>query len=222
MFRFVKKVLILVLISTANSLKCISLKNQECKVRKVIVDNKYMAFPYKISANKCVGSCNNITNPHSRVCIPDIVKNVTVKMFDQKKLENTTKQVQFHEICKCVCKINSSVCSEKQRFNKNKYRCECLINRKCQNNFVWNYSNCECEYRKSAKLIVEEECEEINDFTHNKTISGNSKNLIIKKKIENCKPFVASSILFVSVSIILSEIMVYFCVKSKNKDVLPY
>ena len=34
MFRLIKKVLILVLISTSNSLKCISLKNQECKVRE--------------------------------------------------------------------------------------------------------------------------------------------------------------------------------------------
>ena len=48
MFRFIKKVLILLLISTANSLKCISLKNQECKVRKVIIDNDYMTFPFKI------------------------------------------------------------------------------------------------------------------------------------------------------------------------------
>ena len=37
MLRFIKKVLIIL---TANSLKRISLKNQECKVRKVIVDNK--------------------------------------------------------------------------------------------------------------------------------------------------------------------------------------
>ena len=96
-------------------------------------------------------------------------------------LENTTKQVEFRESCKCVCKINSSVCSEKQGFNKNKCRCECLINKKCQYDFVCNYSNCECEYRKSAKLIVEEECEEINEFTQNKTIIGNSKDLIIKR-----------------------------------------
>ena len=139
-----------------------------------------MAFPYKIEIDRCVGSCNNISNPHSKVCIPDIVKNVIVKMFDLMNLENTTKQVEFHESCKCVCKINSSACSEKQRFNKNKCRCECLINEKCQNDFVWNYRNCKSEYRKSAKLIVEKECEEINDFTHNKIISGNSKNLIIK------------------------------------------
>ena len=119
-----------------------------------------MTFPYKIEVNKCVGSCNNISNPHAKVCIPDIVKNVTVKMFDLIYLENTTKQVEFHESCKCVCKINSRVCSVKQRFNKNKCRCECLVNKKCQNDFVWNYSNCKCEYRKSAKLISEK-CEEM-------------------------------------------------------------
>ena len=51
MFKFIKKLLILVLISTANSLKCISLKNQEFKVRKVIIDNDYMTFPYKIKVD---------------------------------------------------------------------------------------------------------------------------------------------------------------------------
>ena len=165
----------LVLISTANSLKCISLKNQECKVREVTVDNKYMAYLYKLKVNRCVGSCNDINNPHSKACIPGIIKNVAVKKIDLMTLTNTTKQVELHESCKCVCKINSSVCSEKQKIKKYKCRCECLINKKCQNDFVWSYSNCECEYRKSAKLIVEKECEEINDFAHNKTVS------IIKK-----------------------------------------
>ena len=105
----------------------------------MIVDDKYLAFPYKIEIDRCVESCNNIINPHSKVFVPDIVKNVTVKMFDLMNLENTIKQVEFHEICKCVCKIKSSACSEKQRFNKNKCRCECWINKKCQNDFVWNY-----------------------------------------------------------------------------------
>ena len=148
MFRFIKKVLILVLISTVNSLKCISLKNQECKVREVIVDHKYMAFPYKIEIDRCAGSCNNISNTHSKVCVPDIVKNVTVKMFDLMNLESTTKQVEFHESCKCVCKITSGACSERQRFNENKCRCECFVNKKRQNDFIWNYSNCECEFRR--------------------------------------------------------------------------
>ena len=62
---------------------------------------------------------------------------------------------------------------------------------------------------RKAKLRVEE-CEEIIDdtttFTQNKTI-------VIKELVENCKPFVASSILFVSVSITLTGIMIYFYVK---------
>ena len=216
MFGFIKIVLILVLISTVNSSKCISLKNQECNVRKVIVDNKYMANPYKIKVNRCVGSCNNINNPHLKVCIPDNTKNVTVKMFDLMTLTNTTKQVQFHESCKCVCKINSSVCSEKQRLNENKCRCECLVNKKCQNDSVWNYSNCECEFAKVSKLISEEECEEIiDDITQNKTVS-------VTKYVENCKPFVALSILFMSVSLILTGVMVCFYCKLKSNDILPH
>ena len=53
-------------------------------------------------------------------------------MFDLMILENTTKQVEFYKSCKCACKINSSVCSEKQRFNENKCRHECLINKKAK------------------------------------------------------------------------------------------
>ena len=69
---------------------------------------------------------------------------------------------------------------------------------------------------KAARLISTEECDvETDEIIQSKTIT-------LIKKIENWKPFVDSSILFVSVSIVLSEIRVYFCLKSKNKDVLPY
>ena len=69
--------MILVLISTANSLKCISLKNEECKVR-----NDYMTFPYKIKVNRCVGNCNDKDNPYFKVCTHDIVKNICVKVLE--------------------------------------------------------------------------------------------------------------------------------------------
>ena len=72
--------------------------------------------------------------------------------------------------------------------------------------------------KKAAKLTAEE-CEEIIDDTT--TITQN-KTIVITELVENCKPFLASSILFLSVSIIFTGIMIYFCVKSKNRDVLPY
>ena len=35
---------------------------------------------------------------------------------------------------------------------------ECLVNQKCENNFVWNFSNCKCEYgKKASKLTTTEE-----------------------------------------------------------------
>ena len=46
------------------------------------------------------------------------------------------------------------------------------------------------------------------------------QNKTVIKKIENCKPFVTSSILFVCVSIILTGIMIYFCLKSKNNNII--
>ena len=115
MLRFIKKVLILVLISTVNSLKSISLKNQECKTRQVIVDNEYMTYPYSIKVNRCNGNCNNITNPYSRVCVPDISKNVTLKIFDLMTLTNKTKQIIIHESCNCICRLDPFVCSNKQK-----------------------------------------------------------------------------------------------------------
>ena len=147
MFRFIKKVFFTPIIFfslnvlSVNSLKCNSMKNQECKAREVIVDNKYMTYPYSIKVNRCNGNCNNITNPYSRVCVPDITKNVTLKIFDLMTLTNKTKQMIIHESCKCICRLDPIVCSNKQKWNKNRCRCECLINKECNNNKFWNPSN---------------------------------------------------------------------------------
>ena len=78
---------------------CISIKNQECKAREVIVDNEYTTYPYSIKVNRCNDNCTNISNSYSRVCIPDIVKNVTLKIFDLMSLKDKTKQIIFHESC---------------------------------------------------------------------------------------------------------------------------
>ena len=123
------------------------------------------------------------------------------------------KNIIFRKSCKCNCLLDEKVCSNKQKWNKNKCRCECLEIKECESGSFWNVVNCRCEFKKATKFITTEEFDvEIDDILQNKTIT------LIKK----CEPFVASSILFVSVSIILSEIMIYFCLKSRNKDVLPY
>ena len=62
MFSLIKKVIILIMSIPLISGYCLLLKNRECKVRKVIVDNDYMTYPYKIKVNNCLGNCNDIDN----------------------------------------------------------------------------------------------------------------------------------------------------------------
>ena len=57
----------------ANPLKCVSINNQECKVRPEIINinsNKPLFYPYSIKVNKCSGSCNDINDPYSKLCVP--------------------------------------------------------------------------------------------------------------------------------------------------------
>ena len=90
MFRFIKQIFISALmyfgnLSNVNSLECVSMKNQECKVRPEIVDinsNNPIFYPFSIKINKCSGNCNNINNPYAKICVPDTVKDLNVRVFD--------------------------------------------------------------------------------------------------------------------------------------------
>ena len=117
-----------------------------------------MTFPYKIKVDRCVGSCNNLTNPYSKVCLPDIVKNINVKFFDLVSQQSELRQVSLHESCKCDCLLNETASNDKQRWNKDECKCECSKIKNCDDNSFWNVVNCRCEHKKAAKLMVEEKC----------------------------------------------------------------
>ena len=64
-----------------NALKCVSINNQECKVRPEIISinsNEPRFYPYSVKISKYSGSCNNINNPYPKLCFPDVVKNMNV------------------------------------------------------------------------------------------------------------------------------------------------
>ena len=48
---------------SCNKLKCVSMNNQECRIRPEIINvnnNEPLFYPYSGEINKCSGSCNNI------------------------------------------------------------------------------------------------------------------------------------------------------------------
>ena len=100
---------------SAVSPNCLLLKDQKREVKKVIIHNDYMTFPYKIKADRCIGSCNDKDNPYFKVCTPDIVKSISVKVLDLISQKNVLKNVSFHESCKCGCLLDEKVCNNKQK-----------------------------------------------------------------------------------------------------------
>ena len=70
--------------------------------------------------------------------------------------------------------------------------------------------------KKKAAHLLTEECEEIIDNKtvpakrHNKTVSVKEHNKHLNNSLDPCKPFVASSILFLLISVIITGLFVYF------------
>ena len=86
-----------------------------------------------MKTSKCGGSCNNINDHYAKMCIPDVVKNVNVKVLNIMPRTNETRNIEWHGTCKVKCTVDTSVCNNKQRWNDNKCRCECkeLIDKRC-------------------------------------------------------------------------------------------
>ena len=88
MFRFIKNCFFieswfLSNIVRTTSLSCISMTNQVCKARPEIVNvnsNNPILYPFSIKTSKCCGNCNNINDPYAKLCVPDVIKELNVKV----------------------------------------------------------------------------------------------------------------------------------------------
>ena len=102
--------------------------NQAYKVRPEIINfniNEPVFHPFSIKASNCSGSCNNINDPYTKICVPDVGKNLNVKVFNLMSRNNETRHIKWHETCKCKCRLDANVCNNKQRWNDDKCWCEC-------------------------------------------------------------------------------------------------
>ena len=134
------------------ALECVSVTNQECMARPKIIDvnkTEIVFYPLSIKVNKCSGNCNNINDPMVKLCVPSIVKNMNIKVFNMLARINETRKIAWHENCKCICRFTSAVCNNKQEWNENKCRCECkedLIDKLvCDKGYMWHLSTCDCD-----------------------------------------------------------------------------
>ena len=81
--KFIKKCLFTAMtffsynVLNVNSLECVSMSNQECKIRTEIINlntNEPAFYPCNIKINRCKGSCNTINDPYAKMCVPEQIK----------------------------------------------------------------------------------------------------------------------------------------------------
>ena len=110
------------------TLECVSVINEKCMSRHKILDinpNKPVFYPLSIKVNKFSGDCNNINDPMAKLCVPNIVKDMNIKVFNLLARINETREIAWHKTCKCVCRLTSAICNDRQEWNENKCRCKC-------------------------------------------------------------------------------------------------
>ena len=217
-------------IATSVGLECVTKVNQKCMSRPQIIDvnnNEPVFYPYRIKVNKCSGSCNTINDPYAKLCVTDITKNINVKVFNVVARINETRQIIWHETCKCVCRLTSAVCNSRQIWNEDKCGCECkedLINKLvCGKGYIWNPSNCACEcdklcdfgqyldykncvYRKGLVDKLVEECIDVigGDTMYNKTLS------IDPNDCPSHTPYIVLLSVFLLISVIVGSTIIFF------------
>ena len=152
------------------ALECVSVVNQKCMPRRKILNvneaiGEALFYPYNVQVNKCSGSCDTLDNPIEKLCVPNVMKELNMKFYNFLTILNETRNVLWHESCKCVCKLSSSVCNNNQIWNDDTCRCDCnqdfagMIN--CAKGYTWNPSTCECQcdmWCKSGQYLDHKNC----------------------------------------------------------------
>ena len=175
------------------ALECVSVVNQKCMPRPKILNvnegiGEALFYPYNVLVNKCSGSCETLDNPMSKICVPKIIKNVNMKVYNFLMRLNETRNVLWHESCKCMCRLNSSVCNSKQIWNSDTCRCDCnedfagIIN--CNKGYTWNPSTCECQcdmWCKPEQYLDHENCV--------------CKNKLVGRLIEKCTSIINETLI---------------------------
>ena len=208
------------------SLECVSLINRRCMPRPKILDvnegvGEALFYSYNVLVNKCSGNCDTINYPMAKLCVSNIIKRIDMKVYNFLMMLNETRSVLWHASCKCVCKLNSSVCNNKQIWNSDTCRCDCnedfasIIN--CTKGYMWNPSTCECQcdmWCKAGQYLDYKNC-----ICKNKLIGRITQECtsVINETMINNKDNIANDNTITSIfiglfSIVMLAVIVCFCV----------
>ena len=217
------------------TLECVSLINEKCMSRPKIIDlnkDEPVFYPLSIKVNKCSGDCNNINDPTAKLCVPNIVKDMNIKVFNLLARINETRKIVSHETCKCVCRLTSAICNDRQEWHENKCKCECkedLIDIiTCDKGYMWNPSTCSCEcdrYCETGQYLDYKNCvcrkETIDDLIEQCISIFDIKNNTLSKKSDESSSniYFILFIVFLVLFILFLVVFIYYWRKDNTKKI---
>ena len=78
------------------TLEFVSVINEKCMSRPKIIDlnkDELVYYPLSIKVNKYSGDCNNINDSMAKLCVPNIVKDMNINVFNLLARINETRKV---------------------------------------------------------------------------------------------------------------------------------
>ena len=80
------------------ALEYVSVINRKCMPRPKILDvnegvGEALFYPYNVLVNKCSGSCDTLDDPMVRLCVPNIIKRINMKVYNFLMRLNETRNV---------------------------------------------------------------------------------------------------------------------------------
>lgn len=121
--------------------------------------------------------------PCANLCVPVVAKNINIKMFNLMSSTNETCHVSRHECCSSKCRLDPSVCNNRQDWNSDKCSSEWkeLIDKGRWDDELWwgilvrvnvnminhvmkhlDYKKCKCRRKLIDKLVLIWEDEILN------------------------------------------------------------
>ena len=72
------------------------MNNQECKIRLQTVNvnsDEPVFYTFSIKTSRCSGSCSNINDTYAKLCVPEVVKKINVRVFNLMSKTNETRRI---------------------------------------------------------------------------------------------------------------------------------
>ena len=82
--------------------------------------------------HRCVRSCNAPNDLSNKVCVPNKTEDLNLSVFNMITRINESKTLTKHISCGCICKFDDKKCNSNQKWNNDKFRCQCKKHHICE------------------------------------------------------------------------------------------